>query len=100
MDRKQLRKIMRKDYQVDWKNPDDVALFLVRVRNALFIVLSGVAALQLMEVGNFYPIIGILVILAMICEVFRMWKGKKKAAIFSIILLIYCAVLMFIMFFM
>ena len=99
MDRKQLRKIMRKDYQVNWKNPEDVAIFLLRVRNALFIVLSGVAVLQLMEVGNFYPVIGILVIITMICEVFRMWKGKKKAAIFSIILLAYCAVLMIIMFF-
>ena len=100
MDRKQLRKIIRKDYQVDWKNPEDVAVFLLRVRNGLFIVLSGVAALQLMEVGNFYPVIAILVILAMICEAFRMWKGKKKAAIFSMILLAYCSVLMIIMFFM
>jgi len=99
MDRKQLNKILLRDYKVDWKKPEDVAIFLVRVRNVIFMVLAGFALLQLLELGNFYPIIAILLILGMVCEFLRFWKGKKKFAIVSLILIIYCVVLAVIMFF-
>ena len=90
---------MLRDYLVDWKKPEDVAVFLVRARTIIFMGISVFALLQLLEIGNFYPVIGILLILGIGCEFLRFWIAKKKFAIFSLILLIYCFVLAIIMFF-